>query len=179
MKFIASLINLTCIHSKLIHGGYYHYALSLTMICKSVLAYLGLFIVKHMIKRTASGLFVRLTSLLKLCLLYPFLIDGVPSKLLECNGLLSVVALLHDEDSEPCQFHLWTMRDGSCILEFFFHTPGVRKMLWLSRDGKLVYFVSLADELVVFDRSIGKLKHLGVNCFWYELNIIPFVESFG
>ncbi|XP_047963150.1 putative F-box protein At3g10240 [Salvia hispanica] len=105
--------------------------------------------------------------------------DGNPYKLFECNGLLSVVALLYDEDGVPCQFHLWTMRDGSWIMESVFHTRGVREMLWLSLDGKLLYFVSMTDELMVFDRSIGKLKHLGVNCFGYNPNIIPFVESFG
>ncbi|XP_047948797.1 uncharacterized protein LOC125194581 [Salvia hispanica] len=106
-------------------------------------------------------------------------LGGNICKIFECNGLLSVVALFFDEDSVPCKFQLWTMRDGSWIMESVFHTRGVRRMLWLSRDGKLLYFVSMADELVVFDRSIGKLKHLGVNCFSYEPNIIPFVESFG
>ncbi|VFQ77147.1 unnamed protein product [Cuscuta campestris] len=66
---------------------------------------------------------------------------------------------------------------GESVIE----TRAVKEPLWFSLDGKLLYFTSLTDELVVFDRDTGKLKYLGVN--WPNTSItrpmmIPFYESF-
>ena len=48
---------------------------------------------------------------------------------------------------------------------------------------RLLYFASVTDELVVFDRAVGKLKYVGVD--WSpnkyrstDLMMIPVFESF-
>ncbi|KAG6390900.1 hypothetical protein SASPL_148645 [Salvia splendens] len=100
-------------------------------------------------------------------------------KIIKYKGMLSVVEWLDDKDDVPWKFQLWSLKDGSWTRESAFHTRGIRQMLWFSPDGKLLYFASLNDELVVFDRSIGMLKHIGVKWFSSKPKIIPFVESFA
>lgn len=104
---------------------------------------------------------------------------------LEYKGLLSALECWDLESNfypyVPWKFDLWVMRDGSWTRESVIETRAVKEPLWFSLDGKLLYFTSLTDELVVFDRDTGKLKYLGVN--WPNTSItrpmmIPFYESF-
>ncbi|VFQ61671.1 unnamed protein product [Cuscuta campestris] len=103
----------------------------------------------------------------------------------EYKGLLSALECWDLESNfypyVPWKFDLWVMRDGSWTRESVIETRAVKEPLWFSLDGKLLYFTSLTDELVVFDRDTGKLKYLGVN--WPNTSItrpmmIPFYESF-
>ncbi|XP_047983280.1 uncharacterized protein LOC125223995 isoform X2 [Salvia hispanica] len=98
---------------------------------------------------------------------------------LDYKGLLSVLACWWDEDLDdeiPWKYELWIRSAGSWTRESIFHVHGVSKPLWFSQDGKLLYFASVDDELVMFDRSTGKLNHLGVDCWMSK--VIPFFESF-
>ncbi|KAL1561434.1 hypothetical protein AAHA92_04140 [Salvia divinorum] len=104
---------------------------------------------------------------------------------MEYKGLLSALACWYDEDQYPAmlsKYELWIMSDGSWKKESIFHTRGVQKPLWFSQDGKLLYFASVTDELVMFDRATGELKYLGIDWFSSRGKIdpmmIPFFESF-
>ncbi|KAL1562132.1 F-box/kelch-repeat protein-like protein isoform X7 [Salvia divinorum] len=103
---------------------------------------------------------------------------------LEYKGLLSALACWDYKDTcVPLKYELWIMSDGSWTKESVFHTRGgIQMPLWFSQDGKLLYFVSVTNELVMFDRANGELKHLGIE--WASAHIrikpmmIPFFESF-
>lgn len=63
--------------------------------------------------------------------------------------------------------------------ESVIHTHAVKKPLWFSPDGKLLYFASCTDELVVFDRAVGKLKYVdwSTNIGSDDPMMIPFFRS--
>ncbi|XP_047982411.1 uncharacterized protein LOC125223341 isoform X3 [Salvia hispanica] len=106
---------------------------------------------------------------------------------LEYKGLLSALACWFDEDNRyqdevPLKYELWIMSNGSWTRESIFHIRGVQLPVWFSQDGKLLYLASMTDELVMFDRATGELKHLGID--WSSAGfrntpmMIPFFESF-
>ncbi|XP_057787742.1 uncharacterized protein LOC131004981 [Salvia miltiorrhiza] len=70
------------------------------------------------------------------------------------------------------------MKNGSWTMESVFHTCGVSRPLRFSRNGELLYFLSVNDEVLVFDRATGKLNHPGINFCWSIAQLTPFVESF-
>ena len=106
--------------------------------------------------------------------------------LMEYKGLLGALACFNDKDDRirdvPLKYELWIMSDGSWTRESVFHTHGVKMPLWFSHDGKLLYLASSTNEIVMFDRTTGELKHLGID--WSSANhktepmMIPFFESF-
>ncbi|KAL1546025.1 hypothetical protein AAHA92_22684 [Salvia divinorum] len=104
--------------------------------------------------------------------------------LLEYKGLLSALECFRRKDDKhvlpiPYKYHLWVMIDGSWIRESVFYTRGVQDPFCFSHDGKLLYFESLTNnELVVFDRATGELKHLGVNYNSICLKMISVAKSF-
>ncbi|KAG6419915.1 hypothetical protein SASPL_116428 [Salvia splendens] len=118
-----------------------------------------------------------LTSLDDMCDHYFFM---------EYKGLLSVLACWYDEDirhsAVPVKYELWIMSNGSWTRESIFHIRGVQLPVWFSQDGKQLYLASATDELVMFDRDTGELKHLGID--WASAGsrsrpmMIPFFESF-
>ncbi|VFQ77144.1 unnamed protein product [Cuscuta campestris] len=105
---------------------------------------------------------------------------------LEYKGLLSAFECWSHKKGyppyTPWKYELWVMRDGSWTMESIIRTRGVKEPLWFSPDGKLLYFASWTDELVVVDRDTGKLKYLGVH--WsttYTIKhpmMVPLYESF-
>lgn len=60
-------------------------------------------------------------------------------------------------------FELWVMMNGSWVQESTFYTTGVYKPLCFWRNGELLFLHGLDEELLMFDRATGKLKHLGVH----------------
>ncbi|KAL6523867.1 hypothetical protein OROMI_030962 [Orobanche minor] len=97
---------------------------------------------------------------------------------LEYKGLLG--CLVYWRDSTKCRYELWVMTiDKSWTRGTVFNTCGVRKPLWFSQNGMLLYFETFDNELVVFDRATGKLKHLDI-CLYadYGMRLIPVLESF-
>ncbi|XP_047978753.1 uncharacterized protein LOC125220642 [Salvia hispanica] len=87
--------------------------------------------------------------------------------LMEYKGLLGALACFNDKDDRirdvPLKYELWIMSDGSWTRESVFHTHGVKMPLWFSHDGKLLYLASSTNEIVMFDRTTGELKHLGID----------------
>ncbi|KAG6385691.1 hypothetical protein SASPL_154528 [Salvia splendens] len=86
-----------------------------------------------------------------------------------------------DSYPRPFNFQLWVMSDGSWTRESVFHIRRIREPLLFSEDGRLLYLTFLGEykqELVVFDRANGKLKHLGIASHVDDPAMFPFVESF-
>ncbi|XP_057809508.1 uncharacterized protein LOC131023887 isoform X3 [Salvia miltiorrhiza] len=97
---------------------------------------------------------------------------------LEYKGFFGYVPCWKDENEIPVRFELWVMKNGSWTMESVFHTCGVSRPLWFSRNGELLYFSSLNEEVLVFDRVTGKLNHPGINFGWPGTWLTPFVENF-
>ncbi|XP_042040092.1 uncharacterized protein LOC121785738 isoform X1 [Salvia splendens] len=103
---------------------------------------------------------------------------------LEYKGMLGALEFYTcepDKYSRPYNFELWVMSDGSWTRESVFHIRSIRQALLFSEDGRLLYLTFLGkyeQELVVFDRANGKLKHLGIASHVDDPAMFPFVESF-
>ncbi|KAG6385688.1 hypothetical protein SASPL_154525 [Salvia splendens] len=96
-------------------------------------------------------------------------------------GALEFYTCEPDSYPRPFNFQLWVMSDGSWTRESVFHIRRIREPLLFSEDGKLLYLTFLGEyeqELVVFDRASGKLKHLGIASHVDDPAMFPFVESF-
>ncbi|KAL6507149.1 hypothetical protein OROHE_022048 [Orobanche hederae] len=94
---------------------------------------------------------------------------------LEYKGLFGFF-ICWEAERIPFKFELWVRKNESWTRESVFHARGVYRPLWFARNGELLYFASLIDEILAFDRTTGKLKHLGIHPF--TGSIFPFFESF-
>ncbi|XP_057787738.1 uncharacterized protein LOC131004977 [Salvia miltiorrhiza] len=97
---------------------------------------------------------------------------------LEYKGLFGYLACWEAENKIPVRFELWVMKNGSWTMESVFNTCGVSRPLRFSRNGELLYFLSVNNEVLVFDRATGKLNHPDINFCWSIAQLTPFVESF-
>ncbi|KAL6502670.1 hypothetical protein OROHE_024323 [Orobanche hederae] len=97
--------------------------------------------------------------------------------ILEYKGLLSIL-VYPCTGYEPTKYELWVRKDEVWTRESVLHVSGVRYPTWFSKNGRLLYFESFKDEVVVFDRATGKSKNLGIHSHSKQLRFYPFAENF-
>lgn len=91
----------------------------------------------------------------------------------EYNGMISVLVYSPNETVPSC-YELWILyKKGWWINASVFSTCGIQSPVCFSKGGGLLYFESMDDELLVFDRATGKLKHLGIYCFSNRIKFHP------
>lgn len=98
------------------------------------------------------------------------------SRLIEYRGLFSVL-LGWVAESGNWKHEFWVMEEGSWTRESVFHTYGIWRPVSFSENGELLYFASFDDELLLFDRITGKLKHLGIYLWSDGVKLVPFLGS--
>lgn len=102
----------------------------------------------------------------------PYVVHSV----FEYNGMLSVLVYSPDE-TVPSSYELWIMnKKGLWVNACVFSTCGIQSPVCFSKNGGQLYFESMNDELLVFDRATRKLKQLGIYCFSNRIKFHPVVE---
>lgn len=84
-------------------------------------------------------------------------------RLVEYKGLPSVLISKLMEPIPSTYYH-YVWDNGKWSYNYRLCTCGVQRPICFSRDGQVLYFESLNDELVMLNLTTGEIKRLGVYC---------------